>query len=70
MINLLVILELNPYVRIKWDDLLDVELSQCEMYVRCASGRYIGHIGPLSFLGSDFSSSVIHTDPNTVHSEK
>ena len=70
MINLLVILELNPYVRIKWDDLLYIELSQCEMYFRCAFGRYIGHTGPLSSLGSGSSSSDSHTHSNSVHSEK
>jgi len=42
-----VIIELNPYVRVKSKDLLELELTQRNIFFRTAHGRYIDYTGQL-----------------------
>lgn len=43
-----VVLELNPYVRIRKRNPIKAELTQCNLYFRHAYGGYVDHTSPLS----------------------
>jgi hypothetical protein len=42
-----VVIELNPYVKVKNMKPLRLELEECNVFFRHASGRYIDYVGPL-----------------------
>lgn len=42
-----VVIELNPYVKVKNINPLKLELGGCNLFFRHASGQYIDYVGPL-----------------------
>tara|TARA_Y100000031_G_C8083455_1_gene320759 strand:+ start:137 stop:739 length:603 start_codon:yes stop_codon:yes gene_type:complete len=44
-----VVVELNPYVKVKQDEPLEVELEWCNVLFRDAYGQYIDYVGPLKW---------------------
>ncbi|MDD3295795.1 MAG: hypothetical protein PHU64_00360 [Candidatus Omnitrophica bacterium] len=44
-----VVVELNPYVKVKQEEPLEVELEWCNVFFRDAYGQYIDYVGPLKW---------------------
>jgi hypothetical protein len=46
-----VVIELNPYVRVKNQAPLELELERCNVFFRHAHGQYVDYVGPLKSQG-------------------